>query len=144
MTVQITRKMLVEKYACEDELYLFTEHFPDGVECESQDQAIEMCIQFAQIFNFGWAADELLGEDARAEYEKMLAPAKVEFFKAEVLAWAEVDKTVAIAWAELDKAVAIAFAKAYWVQESTFFRCGRCGHLLDKEHKGKAEWRLGH
>ena len=106
MTVKITLEMLVEKGACEDELYLFTEHFPDGVEFHSQYQAIEMCTQFAQIFNFGWAADELLDTDARAEYEKMLAPTR-----------AECNKAIALARAELDKASATAFAKAYWAQE---------------------------
>ena len=140
MAVQITPERLQEKGACEDQRDLFAEHFPNGIEFESQEQAIEMCVKFADLFDFGWAADELLDADARAEFyraktharaeyikatahawaefEKAKAYAWAEFKKAKAPAWAELKKAKAYAWAEFKKVQALAFAKAYWQQES--------------------------
>ena len=122
MTVKITLEMLEDKGACEDQRYLFTEHFPNGVIFESQNHAIEMCTQFAQIFYFWWAADKFLGEDARAEYRgeivSVLADIWDEYLEALALEPGEYKKETALSRAKRNKAVATEFAKAYWQQES--------------------------
>ncbi len=104
--------MLEQKGASEHLKYNFTKHFPSGVVFESQDHAIEMFVQFAGIFDFAWAAERLLDEDARAELEKAIVSARVEFDLAEY------EKLVEPARAEFGKAVAIAFARAFYAQES--------------------------
>ena len=119
MAVQITPERLQEKNACEYQRDLFAEHFPNGVEFESEADAVEMCVKFADLFDFSGAADKLLDADARTEFYRAKAPAGAEFDKTEAPAWAKFKKATAPARAEFKKVQALAFAKAYWHQETS-------------------------
>ena len=118
MTVQITLEMLEEIDACEGQKDLFADHFPNGVEFKGQEHAIEMCVKFAEVFDFEWAADGLLEADTCTEFKKATAPALAEFKKAITPAQAEYDKVIA-RQAEYDKVIASAFAKAFFGQETS-------------------------
>ena len=93
MTVKITRKMLAEKDACEDQLNLFTEHFPNGVEFENEEDAIEKCFEFAEIFDFERVADELLNADTWTKYLAAIEVAKSNHNKALKLLWAQLERS---------------------------------------------------
>ena len=127
MTVQITLEMLEEKDACEDQLNVFTEHFPNGFEYENEEDAIEKCFEFAGIFDFERVADELLNADTLSVFLRAVTDACDEHEESKEFAWDECDEVWGkeyrrkeqVALIEYWEAVAIAFAKAYWEQESS-------------------------
>ena len=126
MTVQITLEMLVEKYACEDQLDLFAEHFPVGVVFESEEDAIEKCFESAGIFDFERMADGLLNADTLSVFLRAITDAAEEYEESKEFAWDECDEVWSkeyrrkeqVALIEYWEAVATEFAKAYWQQES--------------------------
>ena len=127
MTVKITMEMLEEKYACKGQRDLFTEHFPDGVEFENEEDAIEKCFEFAGIFDFERVADELLNADTLSVFLRAVTDACDEYEESKEFAWDECDEVWSkeyrrkeqVALVEYWEAVATEFAKAYWQQESS-------------------------
>ena len=81
----VTLKQLDKLDACTGPRNLFEKLFGASVEITK-----DLCLKHASDFDWAWAADNLLGASARAEY----------------------DKACASAWAEYDKACASAFADA--------------------------------
>ena len=94
--MKITTRMLQAKRACSPQLTKFTELFPEGTEITET-----LCVQHASVFQWAWAAENLLSAPARAEYDKVRASA-----------WAEYDKVCASTRAEYGKASAAAAAAA--------------------------------
>ena len=72
---RITAEMLEEHNACADQLAEFSSRFPDGVTFESEDDAAAKCAAVASVFDWEWAADNLLTTPARDAYETAIAPA---------------------------------------------------------------------
>jgi hypothetical protein len=79
-------KQLTDKGACQAQVNLFRTMFGESV-----DVTEELCASVAGKFDFYWAAHHLLTPSARAEYERVRAPA----------------------WAEYERVMAVAFANAY-------------------------------
>jgi hypothetical protein len=126
----LTLQQLKDANACHAQVSLFQRTFGESVEV-----TVELAKQYAQQFDFGFAAQRFLSAPARAEYDKVaaaawaeydkvraaafaeyhkvIAPARAEYDKVAAAAWAEYHKVIAAAWAEYDKVIAAAFAAAY-------------------------------
>ena len=105
---KITYEQLVLHKACAPQLELFKETFGDAVEVTE-----ELAVQYAQVFDFGWAAHHLLSDTARAEYYKVRDLALAEYHKVCGTADAEYYKVHDLAWAEYHKVCAVAFVRGY-------------------------------
>ena len=92
--MKITVEMLKEHHACQPQIDLFAEMFPDGVEPTE-----ELCAQYAELFDWGWAAMRLLPRHELAA-----------FHDAEVAAW---EAAYVGAKAHACKAYAEAIARAF-------------------------------
>ena len=86
--MRITAKILHAKHACADQVKLFQERFPDGVDVTEAN-----CIAVADLFDWSWASARLLSVPAYAEYDRVCAPA-----------YAAYDRVCAPARAEYDRA----------------------------------------
>ena len=60
----LTKQMLHAKHACKTQYELFVEHFPDGVEVTEL-----VCVSVANIFDWEWAALNLLPAPLYADYK---------------------------------------------------------------------------
>ena len=94
----VTLKQLDKLDACTGPRNLFEKLFGASVEITK-----DLCLKHASDFDWAWAADNLLGASARAEYDKVCASAWAEYDKVCAPAWAEYDKVCASAWAEYVK-----------------------------------------
>ena len=92
---KLTIKMLKNAGACASELKRLKGLFGSSVEITE-----EFCIEHASECNWDWAR-RLLSPVARAEYERVRAPARAEYDRVVAAAWAERDRVVAAAWARL-------------------------------------------
>ena len=88
---------LVELGACESQTVLFKEKFGGSVRVTET-----LCEKVATLFDFGWAARHLLTAQARAQFERVRAPACAEY-----------ERVTAPAYAESERVTAPAFAKLY-------------------------------
>lgn len=68
--MKITKRMLVQHGACAGKVKLFAELFPHGVTLTKA-----LCVKHAQMFDFDWAARNLLTKKQLAKYEKIQGPA---------------------------------------------------------------------
>lgn len=82
----ITADLLVG--ACSDQVRLFRRLYPDGV-----DISVEACLAVADQFDWEWAAEYLLSQPARAEYDRAQQAAWAAYQRARHAAW----------WAEYEK-----------------------------------------
>jgi hypothetical protein len=131
--VTITAKRLEELGACQSQIDAFRALWGDG----PAPMTVETALEHAQTFEWEWAADKLLTDAARAEYERAraaawaeaaraeaaeferaTAPALAEYLRARASAWDEYDRAKDAAWAEFERAKARAFAEAYIKQEA--------------------------
>jgi hypothetical protein len=103
MYPRITKAMLENLDACEDQVVLFDETFPDGVDAPASDEDVDALL--ARLdgvgLDIGWAASKLLSESAWEVYDETVAPA-----------WEVYDETVEPAKKVYDETVASA-KKAY-------------------------------
>jgi hypothetical protein len=114
-------KQLTDKGARQEQVNLFRTLFGDSV-----DVTEELCASVTGKFDFYWAASNLLTPSARAEYERVAAPAwaeyerimaageagfkrimaarKAEYIRATAAVWAEQERARAAVWAEHERA----------------------------------------
>ena len=86
---------LIEKNACSEQVKLFRKHF--GLEV-NVTQAL--CRKVSAVFDWSWAAANLLTPPQRAEYERVEGAAYVEYERVEGTALAEYERVRGPAWAE--------------------------------------------
>jgi len=133
--MKITKKLLIEKEACADQVETFAREWPDGVEVYEA-----ACLRAVRLgLDLDWAARRLLSKRARAKYVKAIAQARKEYKKAiapaeeayrkaiapvkaiapwdEKAATTEYAKAEAPVWAKYQKAVALAFWQAVKLEE---------------------------
>jgi hypothetical protein len=91
----ITADTLRAKGACQDQIDLFAQLFPDGVHV-----TVEAAVAVAGQFDWDWAARNLLSKKGMAAYEAAKAPAWAAYEAAEAPAWAAYEAATAPAWAE--------------------------------------------
>jgi hypothetical protein len=70
----LTIDTLTAKDACAPQVDLFRELFGESVTITP-----ELCVEHAAQFDWGWAAENLLTPNSRAEYERVCAPAWAEY-----------------------------------------------------------------
>ena len=120
---KINLKQLLDAKACSDQVVLFVQKFGASV-----DVTVELAVSLAGVFDFHWAAENLLQPSAWSEYERVKAPALAEYERVKGSAWAEYrrvktsalaeyERVKASAWAEYERVEASTFATAYLNQE---------------------------
>ena len=119
----ITLTQLQAANACSGQVELFKKHFPTGEVEVTQ----KLCKKVAQVFDFGWAAHNLLTPTALTQYdeaidhgqkhahEEVSAPAFKQYEEAIATATArkQYEDDIAPAMKQYNEATAVAFAKAY-------------------------------
>ena len=121
---KITTSLLVSKQACDSQVNLFSNLWPEGLTLPKSERLQLKLASKLQTYNFDlyWTSTNLLTDEQRAEYYKAiapawaaynkdLAPAKAEYLKDHAPTWAEYEKVLASAWAEYVKARAPAKAE---------------------------------
>lgn len=116
----ITADMLRELKACAEGIREFEEHFPNGVTFRDKTDAIRRCVAVADVFDWGWAAENLLSRPARAAYNEATAPARAAYIEVEAPAHAAYIEVEAPALAAYYEAIAPAQA-AYIEARATAF-----------------------
>lgn len=96
--MRITTKLLEQKGACAKQVTLFSRLFPDG--CVP---TLELCLVHADQFDWGWAAEHLLGDVARSEYDRACDVAWSEYDRACLETWSEYDRPTKATWSEYDR-----------------------------------------
>ena len=79
--MKITKKMLEEKDACNQQVKLFEEVFGDSVDLT------KVSIEDAIKFDINWAANNFLEATALEEYKKIQAPTLEEYKKIQATAF---------------------------------------------------------
>jgi hypothetical protein len=102
----VTVSMLADVRACSEQVDLFRSLFPTGVVVSRQT-----CLSVADQFDWSWAAENLLSQPTRAEYEKVDQPTRAEYEKVDQPTRAEYQKVCAGAFAEA--AIAHGFAESF-------------------------------
>ena len=121
--MEITVKQLKALGACEDQVKLFQDLFgPSVVVTEA------LCVQHAQKFSWGWAAQNFLSAPARKAYDEAAAPAWKAYKKAIARAWKAYQKASAPARKAYQEVTASAL-KAY--DEATARAFGRLAEQED-------------
>jgi hypothetical protein len=95
----ITKELLKEKEACSAQQELFESTFPEGVEVTA-----EVCAQYAQVFAWEWAAENLLSESLWKAYEEVERPLWAAYEEAERLLWAAYEEAERPLWAAYEEA----------------------------------------
>ena len=102
--MKITSALLKRKGACLDQRRKFAELFPGGVIVTEA-----LCVEHASVFNWEWAAENLLPPSAWAEYGRVTAPAWAEYERVTAPALAGYGRARASAWAEYKRVTASTF-----------------------------------
>ena len=122
----ITIRQLIRAGACAEQRAKFRALFDTSVEVTE-----ELAIQHARMFDWDWAADNLLPEDAWEAYDQAKASAREARGRAQETAWEAYDQAKAIAleahdqaqetaWEAYDRAKAIALEAYDRVQETAW------------------------
>jgi len=132
--MKVTSALLRRKGACRDQTDKFVALFPKGIEITEA-----LCVQHAQVFNWDWAAENLLPKAARVEYERVKASAWAEYDRVMASAWAEYDRVTAPAWAQYKRVKASALAEYNRVTASAWteyerVRASTFGKLAEVKH----------
>jgi hypothetical protein len=104
--MRITRKLLVRHKACEAQLTLFDQHFPDGIDVTEAG-----CLAAAQLFQWTWIARRVLQAQAYAEYTRVLAQVGDDYKRATDQACAGYERVRGQAYAEYERATDQAYAE---------------------------------
>jgi len=140
MTTILTKQMLIDAEACEDQVAAFERLFGDSVNvtvAKARKVAKVFEWDFARRFldaeglaeydramDAAWAEYERVTALDRAEYERVTALDRAEYNRVRDAAWAEYERVTALdraeyervtapAWAEYKRVTAPAWAKAY-------------------------------
>src|ERR1700690_3069714 len=97
---------LIELHACTSQTDLFKERFGESVEITET-----LCEGVATLFDFDWAAGNLLTAQACAEYERVTAQAWAEYERVRAQACAEYKLATAQACAEYARVTVPAWAE---------------------------------
>jgi hypothetical protein len=108
MSRVLTLATLIDKRACNSHVELFRSRFGESVEVTA-----ELCASVAAMFDWGWAASNLLSPPALAEYDRVTAPALAEYERVTAPALAEYERVKAPALAEYERVTATAWAQSY-------------------------------
>ena len=103
---KINLKQLLDAKACSDQVVLFVQKFGASV-----DVTVELAVSLAGVFDFHWAAENLLQPSALAEYERVEAPAWSEYERVKAPALAEYERVKGSAWAEYRRVKTSALAE---------------------------------
>jgi hypothetical protein len=101
-------KQLINAGACREQVEAFRERFGKYVEVTP-----ELCASVAAVFDWWWAARNLLSPAARAEYERVRAAAWAEYERVTAPVLDEYKRVTASARTEYKRARASAFGVAY-------------------------------
>ena len=112
MPSRITLDQLLAHGACQPQVALFRKHFPTG----SALVTPAACLALASVFDFGWAANNLLTGTARTQYDAARSTAGAQYDAARSTAQTQYQAAVAPTLAQYQAAVAVAFADAYLSQ----------------------------
>ena len=116
----LTTRQLIDRGACNEQVEAFRSRFGESVEVTP-----ELCESVVAVFDWVWAASNLLSARAYAEYQRVRAAARAKYDHARAQAWADhvqqvawsayagYDRVEAAAWAEYERAKARAFGEAY-------------------------------
>ena len=96
---RITLALLKEKGACADQVRLFRKHFGDGPAPLNKKTALAM----ASVFDFHWAANNLLAAPAGKAYNEASATAGKVYIEACAPAWDVYAEACAIAFLTVAK-----------------------------------------
>ena len=94
--MKVTKRLLQRKGACSNQVAEFARLFPKGVEITQA-----LCIEHAVVFDWNWAAENLLSAAAWDEYVRVRAPARVEYNRVTAPAQAEYNRIKAAAFGRL-------------------------------------------
>jgi len=114
----ITAKLLERMDACKDQVAVFRELFSEG----AAPMSVDVALQYADRFDWDWAAKRLLKGSERAEYNRVRALALAEYNSVKASARDEYGRVTAPARAEYDRVRASARAEYDRVKASTFAR----------------------
>ena len=87
---ELKLQTLIDRGACADQVALFRAKFGESVDVTS-----ELCESVASVFDFEWAARNLLPPAAYAERERVMAPAYAEYKRVRDAAYAEYMRVIA-------------------------------------------------
>ena len=124
--VTLTYELLDRKNACECELDLFAEKFPNNISVSSEKEIVDIAKIYYRHFCVGWASRNLLFDEYKYDYQKTERKA---YGKYNIIAQKALndyrdkytDKYIKVenqAYNEYLKTIAIAFARLYYKQES--------------------------
>jgi hypothetical protein len=105
----ITLQTLNDANACESQCHLFKEHFGDDPAPLTKRTALK----FASVFDWGWAADNLLSPSQRKAYAEATASAHNAYAEAKASARRAYAEATAPARRAGREARALAFVAAY-------------------------------
>ena len=107
MPSRITLDQLLAHGACQPQVALFRKHFPTG----SALVTPAACLALASVFDFGWAANNLLTGTARTQYDAARSTARTQYDAARSTARAQYAAACDTAWAQYDAARSTAGAQ---------------------------------
>jgi hypothetical protein len=96
----ITKAMLENLDAREDQVDLFAEMFPGGVDVPTSDDEVDALLARLDDvdLDYDWAASKLLSKPAKKAYDEAVEPAKKVYDEAVAPAWKVYAETIASAW----------------------------------------------
>ena len=109
--IKITAEMLRDRNCHVDSIETFNELFPDGLEINSEQDAVETAVKVSSEFGWDLAPHYFLNAAGCKEYEKAETLAREEYQKADASAWEEYERAIDRAWAEYQKAKDVAWAE---------------------------------
>ena len=107
MAAILTKQMLIDAKACEDQVAAFERLFGDSV-----NVTVAKARKVAKVFEWDFAR-RFLDAEGLAECERVTAAALAEYERVRAAAWAEYKRVTAPALAEYERVRAAAWAKAY-------------------------------
>lgn len=70
----ITKELLLERHACNEQVEKFNTFFPDGVELTE-----EVCLKYCHEFNVVWCAWALLSDENNSKFCALIRPSHEKF-----------------------------------------------------------------
>lgn len=96
MTKRITLEIL--RGACEPQRAEFAKRFPKGIVLKSEQDAIDTAVEVAEVFNWAWAAANLLSNGTRKDFERAKAIAWKNYRRIEAAAQKDFERVDTAAW----------------------------------------------
>jgi hypothetical protein len=115
--VNITLALLKSKGACANQVALFKQHFGEGPAPLDDATAIKM----ARVFDFSWAADNLLSEEGRKAYKEAMAALRKAYEESRAALWKAYEEAEAPLWKAYEEAKAPLW-KAYKEAEAPLWK----------------------